>query len=159
MKCIWCLNETAPSASEEHIIPESLGCPAGLVFKNGEVCSDCNSRLSLLDQAITAEFDIARIVAGVPNKRGKPAEIATRSNAEGGRRDGRPFINVNMERKITVQGQKRQLKPFAGRRSDLNLEWTETSPGMATASVTQDGVCNTRTCVRALHKIALSVFA
>lgn len=37
--------------AEEHIIPESIGCPEKLVFTNGEVCKKCNNKLGNVDQA------------------------------------------------------------------------------------------------------------
>src|ERR1700690_2605137 len=82
MRCIWCRKQTSVEP-EEHIIPDSLGCPDDLIFRNGEVCGKCNGKNGVLDQALIAEFDIARIMASVPNKKGKPPQIATRANAEG----------------------------------------------------------------------------
>lgn len=158
MRCIWCSKETFVEPVE-HIIPDSLGCPDDLVFRNGEVCRKCNDRNAPLDQAISAEFDIARLMANVPNKRGKPPQIATRPNAEGGYRNGECYINVNMDRTDTVRGCGRNLKPFAKRSNDLEMSMERTSTTYTKVKIRQNGVCNSKECVRALHKIAFSVFA
>jgi hypothetical protein len=158
MKCIWCLKQTSVEP-DEHIIPHSLGCPNDLIFRNGEVCQKCNSKNAVLDQAIVAEFDVARVMANVPNKKGNPPQVATRPNAEGGYKDGTPYINVNMERAITVPGTGRNLKPFANRPNDLAMRIEDSAEGKSTITVSQNGICNSKMCVRALHKIAFSVFA
>lgn len=158
MRCIWCRKQTSAEPAE-HIIPDSLGCPDDLVLRNGEVCGKCNGKNAALDQAIIAEFDVARIVAGVPNKKGRPPQIAHRPNAEGGYRDGQPFINVNMDRAKLVGGNNRNLKPFANRPNDLEMSAEAISRTEGKFTIDQNGLCNTKQCVRALHKIALEVFA
>ncbi len=52
--CIYCLTQSSDFKSEEHIIPEALGIDE-FVLENA-VCSNCNNRLSFLDQYL-AEFE------------------------------------------------------------------------------------------------------
>ena len=73
MKCIFCKSPSAGSASEEHIIPESLG-NVEHVLPPGWVCDTCNNYLS---REVEAPFlnscygRNARFEMRVPSKRGR----------------------------------------------------------------------------------------
>lgn len=76
--CIWCLKKGRKS--KEHIVPEVLGCPPGFVLKRGQVCADCNSKLSPLDAVLADSFDFLRVLARIPDKRRRPPRITRRTN-------------------------------------------------------------------------------
>lgn len=95
--CIWCKGVDVPP-SEEHIIPEPLGCPDGFVLARGEVCKSCNNGLSHLDQAVIGEFDLLSFMAGVPRKKNRPPEIRGRGNLIATTERGDKEISINMER-------------------------------------------------------------
>ncbi len=82
MKCMWCLQDHQ-QPSIEHIIPEALRCPPGLILANGEVCVTCNHRNGSLDRILADAFDMMRIFAGVKGKRGKPATVSGKKNLRG----------------------------------------------------------------------------
>jgi len=94
--CFWCPQICDGTQPPEHVIPEALGAPDGAVLS--DVCKGCNhGTLAGLDQALVASLDIVRWMAGVPNKRGEPSGIATRSNlfAENTKDEGRvAYVNM-----------------------------------------------------------------
>lgn len=49
--CIWC-RQSVKDRIPEHIIPEAIGCPDGMVLDRGEVCGECNHRLAKLDRVL-----------------------------------------------------------------------------------------------------------
>lgn len=158
MQCLWCKRATMPPIPEEHIIPDSLGCPADFVFRNGEVCGRCNNRNARLDQALVSDFEIHRFITGVPNKKGRAPTISTRANARGASKGGESYIFVNEGRQVehTPFG---NLAPLKHRESDLRLSIHPTGMAECEITLTQKGVCNSKASVRALHKIALSLLA
>jgi hypothetical protein len=107
--CIWC-GASDNRAPPEHIVPECLGCPPGAIFTDGEVCGDCNNRLSRLDNVLCDGFDLLRLAFRQPGKRRRPPAIAGRPNARTTNRDGehRFEINFGPDDQITRSG--RRLK-------------------------------------------------
>lgn len=97
LPCIWCLKKGRKS--KEHIVPEVLGCPPGFVLKRGEVCADCNPRLSPLDAVLGESFDFLRVWARVPDKKRKPPRITGRTNLRASvTRSGHVDLHLNLER-------------------------------------------------------------
>lgn len=95
--CIFCLGADAPATAEEHIIPESLGCPPALVLRDGEVCDSCNNRLSKADAKLIEALGVMRPFGRFRTKKGKwpRAELPNGSI----RRDGtRISVEVRQDR-------------------------------------------------------------
>ena len=155
--CIWCRRSTGQEPVE-HIIPDSLRCPPDMVLRDGEVCAKCNNRLSRLDQALVSEFELARFIAGVPNKNGHPPSISTRPNAGGGSVDGKPHLDVNMEPHSVETTYGRRIGGRTGRVEDLHMKM-EHCGLFGKGTVSQGGICNSKRAVRAIHKVAFEAFA
>jgi hypothetical protein len=157
MHCLWCKRPTGAHEPEEHIFPHSLGCPDALIFRNGEVCGRCNGRNARLDHALVGDFEVFRFLFGVPNKKGKPPSISTRANAKGRYVDGEPRLIVNMD-PTPVSDELGDLAPL---RPTDDLRMSIIPHGMAECEMTLSprGLCQTKTALRALHKVALSLFA
>lgn len=73
MRCIWCLEEK--KASIEHLLPAALGCPDWLTSAT-EVCADCNSALSSLDNSCKKYFEVAAFSLGMKGRNGSPTSVA-----------------------------------------------------------------------------------
>src|ERR1700683_2443969 len=139
MKCIWCLTDSKAIQPEEHIIPDSIGCPDDLVFRNGEVCGRCNNQLAKLDQSIISEFGMFKFMAGVPNKRGKPPEISTWPAIHGFyTREGKPHIDLNLEKTPRKGMDGRGLGPYRKGERGLTFKVHDTADG-PTVQIRQDG--------------------
>lgn len=91
--CIWCL-KAIRAESEEHVLPDALGCPPELVLEQG-VCRACNNGLGHVDQALIRQFEIAAFVAGVPRKKGRPPAINMWAPIKGRCVDGHREIHLN----------------------------------------------------------------
>jgi hypothetical protein len=159
MMCIWCKQVRQPAAVE-HIIPDSLGCPPDLIFRKGEVCQRCNNRFSALDQAIVADFELFKFWSGVPSKGKRLPTIATRGNIVG--RYVTPDhaeIFMNMDPKSVRTHDGRVVGPFKGTARNVTGTMKDLDGGMASGTIRQHGVCNSKSAIRGLHKIALEVLA
>lgn len=155
MQCIWC-KRTKYQSSVEHIFPESLGCPAEFVLSNGEVCKRCNTkRLSKLDQQLVSDLEMLKFLAKIPSKRGQPPRIATHSNLLGAYLDGGPHIYINTERH-SVQSPLGNIGPA---RSDSRFAITNfnVEGNIASVTVSQDAILNSKKAVRGLRKIGLEL--
>lgn len=95
-QCIWC-KETGNPTSDEHIIPEALGCPPEFVLTNGEVCGPCNNGLAFLDRTLIDDFDIPAFQAGVRRKGGSPPRVDSRGNMRAYRTAEGQAIAINMD--------------------------------------------------------------
>jgi len=157
MDCLWCGRATGKEPVE-HIIPDSLGCPPGLIFTDGEVCARCNNRFSRLDQILIREFDMVRFMAGVPNKKGRQPTIAMRSNTKARYTDGGPYIEINMETH-SVRNARGETIGANTRDSRSLAVHVQKVGALGEARVSQEGLCNSRDACRALHKVAFSLFA
>lgn len=91
--CIWCLKPIR-KGSEEHVLPDALGCPPHLILPIG-VCMACNNGLGHVDQALIRQFEIAAFVKGVRRKKGKPPAINMWAPLKGRYVDGKPEIHLN----------------------------------------------------------------
>ena len=75
-KCIFCLSETAKFATDEHILPESLGGKQLLPL--GLVCDKCQNYFGAkVEKPALAEhpFNVVRLFLAVPSKRKRPISI------------------------------------------------------------------------------------
>lgn len=71
--CIWC-KRPVRRENEEHILPDSLGCPPLFILEDC-VCMSCNNGLGHVDQALLHDFEIVAFTLGVPRKGGRPPVI------------------------------------------------------------------------------------
>lgn len=71
--CIWC-KQPVRRKNDEHILPDSLGCPPWFVL-NDCVCMTCNNGLGHVDQALLRDFEITAFTLGVLRKGGRPPLI------------------------------------------------------------------------------------
>jgi hypothetical protein len=155
VQCIWCKNKHRTRAVE-HIIPEALGCPEGLIFENGEVCEQCNNHLAYIDRSIIDEYDIMCFHAGIPRKHGAP-RVDSRGNAVAHYGPEGPAFYLNMESypKKTKDGIR--MAAFRGRPRNVrglgvNVEG-ETTTISYTVSFATSPLFG-----RAVHKIAFESF-
>jgi len=119
VKCIWCKREGIPK-SLEHIIPESLGCPEGFVFSNGEVCQKCNNNLGNVDQALLHEFEPMAFQAGIRRKKGKPPKVDSFPGFRAEVVDGEPTYYLNMEKYEVVTDSGVMVPPRKSNERGLN---------------------------------------
>lgn len=69
--CIFCRNVPSHWPAEEHIFPESIGCPQGFVLQGAEVCTPCNNRLSKADSKLIEVMSAFRPLGRFKTKKGK----------------------------------------------------------------------------------------
>jgi hypothetical protein len=101
-ECIW-RRDCNSIPSEEHIIPEALGCPPEFVLKDGAVCERHNNKLGQqLDKAVVHELDLFAFRSKVPGKKGKNPQINSRGNMVGFWQGRKPVLFINMDRKPVV---------------------------------------------------------
>jgi hypothetical protein len=107
MICIFCKQEH-DTTSEEHVIPESIGCPKDAILRKGEVCKKCNNDLGLkVDVHVKDAFDLLAFHYGVPRKGGKPPVVMSRGNVMAEYIDGKPnFYLNNSNREFTTESGK-----------------------------------------------------
>ena len=91
--CIWC-KKSVRKQSEEHILPDALGCPPALVL-NDCVCIACNNGLGHVDRALIHQFEIIAFMNGVPRKGGRPSMIDTWTGVRGRVTRAGPEIHIN----------------------------------------------------------------
>lgn len=111
MRCIYCLQTVGPFTNEEHIIAESLG-NSDDILPPGFVCDPCNEHFgsNVEEPALRAmPFAVARISAGVPNKRGRVPELSLH--------DGIRVASTGLFDVVEVTAGKERVKidPFTGR--------------------------------------------
>jgi len=92
-RCIWCL-KLIRKGSEEHVLPDALGCPPHLVLGVG-VCMACNNGLGHVDQALIRQFEILAFVHGVRRKKGRAPAIHMWAPIKGRYVEGKPEIHLN----------------------------------------------------------------
>lgn len=151
--CLWCGEPT--TGTLEHILPESLGCPAGFVLKSG-VCAACNNGLGHVDQALLHEFELIACLAGVPRKGGRPpaihswASIAAATTANG----PEWHVNAGPQAMVALGKNLAAAKPSNG---ISNVQFT-TNGGIGTLTFKQTFGKGPKF-MRALYKVALSSLA
>ena len=118
-KCIWCL-QLNNDTTEEHIIPETLGCPPEFVFKDGTVCQSCNNKLGHVDQAVINDFDFASFEADIKRKGNRPASIRSRGNVCAGYGAEGKFIFFNMGPGQVKDPSNNIVAPFNGSNRHIN---------------------------------------
>ena len=155
-QCIWC-KESGNPASEEHIIPEALGCPPDLVLTNGEVCKPCNNGLAFLDRALVDDFDIPAFQAGVRRKGDRPSRVDSRGNMEAYRAAGGPVIAINMDPVpvTTPEG----VRVSGVGKSTRNIRATLTHDGNVAEVTFEVEFGSSPKFARGIHKIALNATA
>jgi hypothetical protein len=155
--CVWCKQENNDTV-EEHIIPDSLGCPRNLIFRNGEVCGSCNNQLAHIDQSLCADFEITKFMFGIPAKGGRHPAISSRGNLIGKYINGAPDLNVNMDRTPVTHHDGTRIGAYG--KSPKNVMATFKKMGeQAQITITQNGIINELKSIRAVHKIALESVA
>lgn len=70
-RCIFCKRDSRPPYHVEHIFPVGIGGQDDLVLSGGEVCADCNGRLSRVDKFLVDAFAHIRPFFVSTTKRGK----------------------------------------------------------------------------------------
>ncbi len=156
MTCIWCKATDKPK-SDEHIIPEALGCPPGFVLTHGEVCRTCNSELAFLDRSLIDDLDIVAFHSGVPRKHGRPPRIDSRGNMVGYHTTDGPVFAINMERHpvTTPEG----VRVAALSRSSRNIRAKLKKAGDEAQISYETSVGSSPVFARGIHKIALNSMA
>lgn len=156
MICIWCL-ETNADKRVEHIIPEPLGCPPELEWKEGAVCGRCNNGLGHLDQAVIHDLDFQAFMAGIPRKRGRPPAIDSRGNVRGTLEPSGPTLTINMDRGDIKAHDGSRLAGYRGGNRDIKGEF-ERSGALAEISFKVPLGKNLKF-VRGITKIAFTLLA
>lgn len=156
MPCIWCKEDGKPP-SEEHILPEALGCPPEFVLTNGEVCKPCNNGLAFLDRALVDDFDIPAFQASVPRKSGKPPRVDSRGNMEAYQTAEGPVIAINMDPVpvTTPEG----VRVGGVGKSDRNIRATLARDGNVAKVSFEVEFGSSPKFARGIHKIALNATA
>ena len=101
--CIFCLKVPKQWPADEHIFPESLGCPPGFVLQQGEVCTPCNNRLSKADSKLIEVLSALRPHGRFKTKKGK-WQRAELSNATF-ERTGPDALSLTMHRRPMIRGE------------------------------------------------------
>jgi len=165
--CIFCLRADQPH-SEEHIIPQGLVGTEDVVasngtdsetvrftLANGEVCRDCNSRMSEIDRSLQDAVGILRVYWNhVGTKKGTPA-TATRPGLLATRRPGGPHIILNEESHAVTTESGTVIPPADGRRNALEgVRINFGSDGKPRDATFIQPITLTKKVIRAMHKIA-----
>ncbi|TXI87183.1 MAG: HNH endonuclease [Cupriavidus sp.] len=154
--CIWCLRPIR-KGSEEHVLPDALGCPPELVLEVG-VCMACNNGLGHIDQALIRQFEIPAFVAGVRRKKGKPPAINMWAPIKGRYVDGKPELHLNAGPQ-TIETLGRQLPAANAANGITKISFDTPEIGQeATISFTQE-LGREPKLGRALLKVALGTIA
>lgn len=124
VRCIWCGVLADGREPCEHIVPEAIGCPDGLVLDHGEVCARCNHGLAHLDQALAQDLELYAFMAGVPRKGGKPPSITSHGNVRAELVDGKQEWHFNMGTTPVVGPKGSTLPGFRGRERDLRADFS-----------------------------------
>jgi hypothetical protein len=124
--CIFC-KKTNAKLSEEHIFPDSIGCPPTMILNN-EVCINCNNKLAQLDNHVIQAYDLFRWLHEIPNKKGNMPKISS-------------IRNVYTDNK-GMNGDKKRLVFNTGK-NDVKIEGTDIIlPGFKKNSSAIDGTLN-----------------
>lgn len=75
--CIFCRSTALQRPPVEHIIPESLGCPEHAILSCGEVCHNCNNRLSRVDSKLIDVLCVPRALFQDRTKKGRRPTLST----------------------------------------------------------------------------------
>ncbi len=154
--CIWCLKPIR-KGSEEHVLPDALGCPPQLILPVG-VCMACNNGLGHVDQALIRQFEIAAFVKGVRRKKGKPPAINMWAPIKGQYVDGQPEIHLNAGPQ-TIETLGRQLPAASAANGITKVSFDAPAVGQqATITFTQE-MGREPKLARALLKVALGSVA
>lgn len=154
--CIWCLKPIR-KGSEEHVLPDALGCPPELILDIG-VCMACNNGLGHVDQALIRQFEISAFVKGVRRKKGKPPSINMWAPIKGRYVDGKPEIHLNAGPQ-TIETAGRQLPAASAANGITKVAFDAPAVGeQATISFTQE-IGREPKLARALLKVALGAVA
>jgi HNH endonuclease len=153
--CIWC--GKIPASSVEHILPESLGCPEGLILATG-VCQRCNNKNGNLDQALLKPFELITVSKGIPRKGGKPPTIdgfSTFSSTHGP--DG-PQLFFNREKHKVVTPIGKILGPSSKNDEITEFDVEHLGDGKGRLTINVEFRFG-RKAVRGLFKIAVEIIA
>jgi hypothetical protein len=101
--CIFCLKVPERWPAEEHIFPESLGCPPGFVLRDAEVCTPCNNRLSKADSKLIEVMSPFRPLGPFKTKKGK-WQRADLANATF-QRTGTNALKLELHKRPMVRGE------------------------------------------------------
>lgn len=91
--CIWC-KRPVRRENEEHILPDSLGCPPQFVLGDC-VCMSCNNGLGHVDQALLRDFEVIAFTLGVRRKGGRLPVIGSWRGIRAGHGPHGPEIHLN----------------------------------------------------------------
>lgn len=146
-----------PANSLEHIVPESLGCPDGLVLKKG-VCHKCNNSFGKLERALLTPFEFLTVIKQIPRKNGKLPTVDGFSSLSTGYDENGPVIYMNRE-KYSVQAPNNKLLIGTNKLDPIqNFEYNHLKDGKVDVSWKQE-LRFDRKAVRCLFKIALEIIA
>jgi hypothetical protein len=154
--CLWCKSKTS-KAADEHIIPESVGCPPEFVLKSGEVCEDCNNGLAHLDREVVQAWDFLLFYYNIPRKDNRPPAVDSRGNFVARQTAEGPTLFVNMDPKPIAAPHGVDLGAYG--RSKRNVSATLTRDGDNAEITYNIGIKFSKKFVRGLHKIALESLA
>ncbi|EZP70644.1 hypothetical protein BV96_03320 [Sphingomonas paucimobilis] len=153
---MWCLKPIRKE-SEEHVLPDALGCPPHLVLRVG-VCMACNNGLGHVDQALIRQFEIIAFMHGVRRKKGKAPAINMWAPIKGRYVDGKPEIHLNAGPQV-VEANGRPLPAANATNGITKVEFETPEVGQrATISFTQE-MGREPKLARALLKVALGSVA
>ena len=152
--CIWCLS-LRYEASDEHVLPEALGCPPHLVLKRG-VCRPCNTRLGHVDQALLRQFELPSYMLAIPRKGGRRPTVDTWASLLGRWSPAGPELHVNAGPGDLMVSGRRILS--ASHRTGLLDPKLEIDGAVATASFGLPFGQDPKF-ARAVYKVALGVLA
>jgi hypothetical protein len=153
VQCMWHKGESV-QFDIAHIIPEALGCPDELVFRDGEECKSCNNRLAYVDRALIDSFDVLRFQVGHPTKTGKMPEITGRPNLHAFWNKSSPIIEVNRDKVKVSTTSGRVLTPGKGKEGGVIGRLVRNG---LEAEITLDVPIGHQLLLsRALHKVALA---
>lgn len=156
LRCIFCLRDST-EAPPEHIIPESLGCPEAAILRMGEVCEECNHGMGHLDQALGDSFDMARLIAGQPGKKGRGTRVTGRSNFRARVARRHATIEVNLGPGDITLPDGHVLKAPDNSPTSVHVEVT--SDGVTWSAKHRAQALHHPKFVRAMHKVAVETIA
>lgn len=145
--------------SEEHIIPESLGCPSNAILRNGEVCEKCNKWLGRrIDIHIKDAFDIITFQHNITRKKGKSPVIRSRGNLRAEYINGKPNYYINTGVKAVNDSMGNILAGFnKGKSRHINASFDRNGQNVTVKFSVNIG--DNIGFVRGLFKIALGALA
>jgi|WetSurMetagenome_2_1015567.scaffolds.fasta_scaffold46678_2 hypothetical protein len=156
-KCIYC-SKSDVQFSEEHIIPDSIGCPPDMILNN-EVCEKCNKKLAYLDNRVVQAYDLYRWMHEIPNKKGTLPKVSSIRNVytdeKGMNGDNKRLVFNTGKEDVIVEGTEIKLPGYRKNSSAIN-GYLKVDGKIADFKLTQQ-IETGRDFIRGIYKIGFEI--